>query len=106
MNKIVCEEKARPLRPVRRQLSVSRAWMYLLLFLCLTAGVGQAQNVGSVFGTVVDSTGALIAGAKATLSEPEHGFSRTVTSNAGGAYLFPDIPVGTYTLTVEAPKFE
>jgi hypothetical protein len=106
MNKIVCEEQARPLRPVRRQLSVGRAWMYLLLFLCMTTGVGQAQNVGSVFGTVADSTGALIPGAKATLSEPEHGFSRTVASNSSGAYLLTNIPVGTYTLTVEAPKFE
>jgi hypothetical protein len=106
MNKIVCEEQATPLRPVRRQLRVGRAWIYLLLFLCLTAGVGQAQNVGSVFGTVVDSTGSVIVGAKATLSEPDHGFSRTVASNASGAYLLTNIPVGTYTLKVEAPRFE
>jgi Carboxypeptidase regulatory-like domain/TonB dependent receptor/TonB-dependent Receptor Plug Domain len=107
MNMIFCEQQARASRPVRRQISVGRSWIYLLLALvCMATGVGHAQNVGSVFGTVVDSSGALIPAAKATLSEPEHGFSRTVTSNASGAYLFTDIPVGTYTLTVEAPKFQ
>jgi hypothetical protein len=107
MNMIFCEEQARALRRVRRQLGAGRSWMCLLLaFLCLATSAARAQNVGSVFGTVVDSTGALIPGAKATLSDPEHAFSRTVASNASGAYLFTDIPIGTYTLTVEAPKFE
>ncbi|HEY4381653.1 MAG TPA: carboxypeptidase regulatory-like domain-containing protein [Acidobacteriaceae bacterium] len=68
--------------------------------------MANAQNAGSVFGTVVDSTGALIPGAKVVLTEAERGFSRMVTSNGAGAYLIPAVPVGTYTLTVEASKFK
>jgi len=106
MNITFCDEQTWASRPVRRHLNARRSWLYLVLFLCLAGGVAHAQNVGSVFGTVVDSTGALIPAAKATLSEPDHGFTRTVTTNSSGAYLFPDIPVGTYTLTLEAPKFQ
>jgi hypothetical protein len=66
----------------------------------------RAQNGGSVFGTVADSTGAVLPGASATLTDPDHGFTRAVTANSSGGYLFPDVPIGTYTLTVAAPKFQ
>jgi hypothetical protein len=81
-------------------------WLYLVIACCLAGNVAHAQNSGSIFGTVVDSTGALIPAAKATLTEPDHGFSSTATTNSAGAYLFPAVPIGTYTLTIEAPKFK
>jgi hypothetical protein len=68
--------------------------------------MAHAQNGGSVFGTVTDSSGAVVPAATATLTDTQHGFLRTVTSNSSGAYLFPDVPVGTYTLTVGSPTFQ
>ena len=108
MNKIfrLLEEQTRALCTVRRHRGGNRLWWYALLVFCLAGGVARAQNVGSVFGTVVDSSGALVPAATAKLTEPEHGFSRTVTANAKGEYLFPDVPIGVYTLTVEALKFQ
>ena len=106
MSKIFREEQTRATCPVRRNKSGPWLWLFSVLVFCLAGGIAQAQNVGSVFGTVVDATGALIPTAKVTLAEPEHGFTRVVTTNSTGAYLFPDVPIGTYTLTVEAPKFK
>jgi hypothetical protein len=80
--------------------------LYWALAFCFACRAGYAQNSGSIFGTVTDSTGALVSSAKANLTDTEHGFSRTVSTNSSGAYLFPDIPIGTYTLTVEAPTFK
>ena len=108
MNKTFREVQTRPFRLAKRCLRQGHLGLYLLMALCLAGNgsLAHAQNSGSIFGTVVDATGALIPAAKATLTEPDHGFSSTVTTNSAGAYLFTAVPVGTYTLTIEAPKFK
>jgi len=50
---------------------------------------------------VVDQSGAAIADAKVTVLNTETGFTQTVSSGAGGEYLFSRLPVGSYRLTVE-----
>jgi hypothetical protein len=80
----------------------------VLLGLGLFACTGQAaaQNTGSVFGSVVDKTGAVVPGAEVTIADTEHGVTRTVKSNGSGEYLIPSLPIGTYILTVGAANFE
>jgi hypothetical protein len=84
----------------------------LLLIVSVLAGLtgslawGQAQNTGSIFGTVTDPSGAVIAGATVNLAEPEKGFTRTVTTSKSGEYNLPSLPVGTYTMTVTTTGFE
>lgn len=62
------------------------------LGLCLAslAPVAMAQD-GSVVGRSV-------AGAQVTVTNPDTGFSRTVSADAGGNYRFPFLPVGSYQL--------
>jgi hypothetical protein len=105
MNTIVCVEQVGAQHLSRRHFRIVRLWL-CLLSLCFAAGMAHAQNGGSVFGTVTDSSGAVVPAATATLTDTQHGFLRTVTSNSSGAYLFPDVPVGTYTLTVGSPTFQ
>jgi hypothetical protein len=106
MCKTLLEERTGAPSPAPRRICGPRLWLYLLLAFCLAAGTAHAQNSGSVFGTIADSSGAVLPRATATLTDPDHGFTRAVTANSSGAYLFPDVPIGTYTLTVEAPKFQ
>jgi hypothetical protein len=106
MCKIFLEEETSAPSPAGNHFYPRCAWLYLLLVFCFAGGIAQAQNGGSVFGTVVDSAGALIPAATATLADAQHGFARKVQTNSSGAYLFPDVPVGTYTLTLESPKFQ
>src|SRR5580658_968215 len=83
--------------------SFSRAPL-CLLWLCLPAllwaGVG-----GSVSGTVKDPSGAAIVGASVVLANINTGVQQSVTTNAQGAYTFPVLPVGTYTLAVNHSGF-
>lgn len=56
-------------------------------------------------GTVTDSTGSAIAGAKIVIKETNSDYSQTVNAGAEGIYVFPSLPVGTYELTVTMPGF-
>jgi len=59
----------------------------------------------SVGGTVVDTSGAAIAGAKVTISNNGQALEREVQTNNAGEYRFLALPPGTYTLTVEKQGF-
>ena len=66
---------------------------------------GQAVT-GTVLGTVEDASGAVVANAKVTLLEANTGVLRTSQTNGSGNYIFPDIPEGSYTITIEAAGFK
>jgi hypothetical protein len=63
-------------------------------------------NFGRISGTVTDSTGAVVAGATVVVSDPATNFSRTVTTDESGFYTATNLPVATYTVSVEAPNFK
>ena len=67
-----------------------------------------AQNVtGQISGTVKDPTGAVVPNATITVTNTDQGaVVRTVTTSAGGDFSAPLLPVGRYSLTVEAPGFQ
>lgn len=85
-------------------------WILLLaLFAMATSGRsawGQAQNTGSILGSVTDPDGAVIPNATVVAVEPDKGINRTVTSSKSGDFLLPSLPIGTYILTVTADGFE
>jgi hypothetical protein len=63
-----------------------------------------ANNVKtSISGTVTDPQNAVVAGAKLSLQGGT--VKREVESGVNGAFSFPDLPPGTYNLTVTAPNF-
>jgi hypothetical protein len=78
----------------------------LFLFAGGPRALGQAQNTGSIYGSVTDPSGAVIANATVTVAEPDKGVNRTVKSSKTGEYVLPSLPVGTYILTVTASGFE
>src|SRR5208337_4393510 len=67
----------------------------------------HAQAVSaSLVGTISDSTGAGVVGAKVTILEVATGISRETVANESGNYTFPDLTPGTYSVTVEAKGFK
>src|SRR5262245_52439022 len=87
-------------RPAARLLAAGA----LLWF---TGFLGFAQdNNGRISGTVTDSTGSVIAGAKVTVTNQNTSVSQSVTTNANGFYVVPDLAVGTFNVTVEAAGFK
>lgn len=67
----------------------------------------QAQtDVAEVTGTVTDSQGAAVAGAKVTITSPGTGFSRTIQTEENGTYRFPGLPPGNYDVSIEKSGFK
>src|SRR5579859_7024474 len=90
-------------------VKLERLSMAILLGLSLAAFstpvTGQAVN-GAFAGTITDSTGAAVSGAKVTITEQNQNVSRSATTNDSGFYSFPDVPPGIYKLTVEKTGFK
>jgi Carboxypeptidase regulatory-like domain len=70
--------------------------------------VARAQTIvtGSVAGTVMDPSGAIIAGARVTIKNNETGAVQTAQSGANGVFRFPLLKPGTYTLTTSQQGFQ
>ena len=65
-----------------------------------------AQDVSSkITGTVHDPSGAVIAGATVTAHETARGVDYPARTNASGVYYLSPLPIGRYTLKIEAPGF-
>ncbi len=77
----------------------------LAVWLSLTPQL-RAQAVGEILGTVRDPSGAVVSNARVVGVQDGTGFTREATSAAEGTYTLPQLPVGTYTVTVEAPGFQ
>ncbi|MDQ1473434.1 MAG: hypothetical protein QOJ99_4914, partial [Bryobacterales bacterium] len=76
------------------------------LGLAATASLyGQAVNA-TLLGTVADSSGAVIANAKVTITETSTNSVRSAQTNDSGNFTFPDITPGTYSVAGEAAGFK
>jgi Carboxypeptidase regulatory-like domain len=76
-----------------------------LLGLAATASFAQ-QFPGRITGTVRDAQGAVVAGASLKLANPSTGQERTATSDENGDFNFPELSLGTYTLTISKDGFK
>lgn len=85
-----------------RLLALRLSATVMLTCLCLEAQI----DTGGVAGTIKDPAGALVPNALITLTNDATGVSQKTQSSSGGAYVFNAVPVGTYTLKVEANGFK
>ena len=65
-----------------------------------------AQSSGSITGTVLDDSGAVVSGAVVSVNDPATGFRRSTTSNSDGDYLVAGLGAATYDVTITAPGFK
>lgn len=80
----------------------------MALGMCLS-GIAIGQEItGSIIGSVRDSADAVVPGATVTITVPARNDEviRTVTTNSSGEFSVPNVPPGTYAITVEAPNFK
>jgi hypothetical protein len=80
--------------------------LLLLVSLCLCVCVANAQFKASIQGTVLDPTGATIAGAKVTATNQDTGAARDTVTSDEGFYRISELSPGRYTVTVEASGFK
>jgi hypothetical protein len=88
-----------------------RHWFFMRLalticFAVLAPGLGSAQTTtGSIYGTVTDATGAVIPNASVVLTNTGTNAQLKATSNGQGAFLFPVVDPGNYTIVAKAKGF-
>ncbi len=81
--------------------------LVLAVALSLFAGSAVAQTYqGRILGQVTDPSGAVVAGAKVTVSNVLTGTTRNLVTNGAGEYVAPDLDPGTYRVVVEATGFK
>jgi hypothetical protein len=83
-----------------------RARMSLVFILLAAASLSAQTFRGTILGTVNDPSGAVIAGAKVTVKNTGTGLERSTETSADGSYSVPELPIGTYTVTVVQQGFQ
>jgi Carboxypeptidase regulatory-like domain/TonB-dependent Receptor Plug Domain len=76
----------------------------------VVVGIGAANaqsggSSGSINGTVLDSSGAVVANAAVEIHNPVSGYDRTTTTDGKGSFSFPNVPFNPYHMTVTAEGF-
>ena len=91
-------------------LSCNSAGKYFLACLLVFAGTGpvRGQDIsGTIDGTILDPSGAPVPGAKVTVTNTDRNqVVRTITTDPTGIYSAPIIPIGNYSIKVEANGFQ
>jgi hypothetical protein len=94
----------RPLRPAGILLTLALAITFLLSSTLLLAQTNVGN--GSIQGTVADPSGAVVSGAKITITEKSKGVSSVRTSDSKGSYTSGSLIPGVYSVRVEAAGFK
>jgi hypothetical protein len=71
-----------------------------------TKGAYAQGGTGQIKGVVTDTTGAVVPGAKVTVTSLETGFSRVTVSGGDGSFLIPLMPPSHYQVEVLATNFK
>lgn len=69
------------------------------------AGLAYGQGLGTIVGTVTDSTGAVVPSAKVKITNEATGAVRETVTNEQGYYVVPSLRPATYVVTVNATGF-
>lgn len=77
----------------------------VVLVIAFTAGATAQVLTGTIAGTVLDQTGAVVPGAAITATDTATGHSYKVTSDQSGNYTITNLPNSTYRIQVEHPGF-
>src|SRR5262249_10514977 len=78
----------------------------IALMFCALAGLGIAQEItGNIAGTIPDTSGAAIANATVTVTNTNTNLVKTYKTDSQGRYLATLLPIGKYSVAVEAAGF-
>src|SRR3981081_196259 len=84
-----------------------RRFSTLSAAIALTIASLYAQfDSGQISGYVRDPSQAIVSGATVSAINEGSADERSTTTNANGYYVFPNLPVGKYTLTAEVAGFK
>src|SRR6266511_209496 len=90
-------------------MTFSRHWapiamlISVLVYMIGPASAGAQVTTADVVGKVTDATGAVVPGAKVTVTNLGTNIARTVAANESGNYVVNLLPIGRYAVRVDVP---
>jgi hypothetical protein len=88
---------------VKAYLSI---FSFLSVFVLLASSARAQQTLGSINGTVTDSSDAVVQGATVKVHNVDTGLEQTTTSKNDGSFNIADLPIGTYTVAFTKDGFK
>jgi Carboxypeptidase regulatory-like domain len=85
---------------------VFRGILLVALLVAMSAGSANAQGMGQIFGKVTDPSGGIMPGVTVTVTGPTLQRPLVAVTTESGAYQFPNVPIGTFTVTFELASFK
>jgi len=86
-------------------VSCKKSLPVMLFWLLLGLSAFAQSGGGSISGTVVDSSGAVIPNARVEIHNPVSALDRITTTDGIGHFSFPNVPFNPYHLSVTKPGF-
>ncbi|HEY7543524.1 MAG TPA: TonB-dependent receptor, partial [Blastocatellia bacterium] len=88
-------------------LKTASAIFLIFTLIVATSPLAAAQTFrGTILGTITDPQGAVIGDAKVIARNVATGLERTTITDSEGNYTIPELPIGTYEVTVQATGFK
>jgi len=87
-------------------MRVFRVMVITTVLTVLMTGAASAQATGSIFGKVTDTSGGVLPGVTVTVNGPRLQQPLVGVTAESGAYQFPVVPIGTYSVTFELTGFK
>jgi outer membrane receptor protein involved in Fe transport len=78
----------------------------IALVLCLSSSLMSQVTTADIVGSVTDPSGAIVANATVTAKNQGTAVTRTTTTGSSGDYTFTLLPLGAYTVSIEAKGFK
>src|ERR1700733_1382084 len=85
---------------------VLRLRILISAFVVIACGNASAQTTGTLLGIVSDQNGAVVPSATVRAQNTDTGFTTSTTPTPDGSYVISLLPVGLYTISVEASGFK
>jgi hypothetical protein len=89
-----------------RRAAIAVCVLSFVFFVQKTVSAQSAGNYGTVYGTVTDTSGAVVPNATVTIENPVSRYSRQSTSDRAGHFQFSNLPLNPYHLTIVASGFD
>jgi hypothetical protein len=78
----------------------------IAFFATLVTPISAQKDAGAIVGLVRDSSGAIVSGAKVTVTDADRGTELELNTNSDGQYVASPLRIGRYTVTVEKHGFK
>src|SRR5262245_36853664 len=87
-------------------MSKLRVFVLILIGTVAATRLSGQATFGNLLGTVTDPAGAVVSGAKVTVTSEGRGAVNSTVTNESGNYFVTQLSAGTYTVEVQAAGFQ